>query len=372
MLNTELKQNIKIEDDSILNYIRKSNYTTVNNVLSGALGCIETNIYCYLLAKYEYYKHHNLLKSNMFYVTNDEFEDIGIKKTECLTAINFLKKIKLIKTDVLKLSNDNSKKRYFEILNSMTLIHKIFEIENKYNEIFEDIKNTPPEQLKSENKTVSDLKKIARKEKKLELKELFEKAENDTLDIDNTSLCRNRNNDNQKPAYNKINNKIKYNNINNKSVYDKSNKQKDKKDMTEYNISFTENELKEKYNYTKLKDKYGNITDDVFTCLFEMYNINKIYIKNTVYDKKLIHNSLNKLTYDHLVNILFKIKTISTTIHHKKNYILTLIYNEPFEYNVSQISNTNKQADKVPQYKDFNQRKYDKEFFDSLYKNINK
>jgi len=102
----------------------------------------------------------------------------------------------------------------------------------------------------------------------------------------------------------------------------------------------------------------------ILDCNYALYSNfkNKVLIQS----QKEINNKTDiKFTFEEIkqgrkvISVKFKIESSETKI-------------EPNKDKLSAPPKPPKQYDnKVPQYKDFNQRKYDKDFFDSLYKNVN-
>lgn len=118
--------------ESILNLLRSDGYITVNKTLVKKIGLSSTVLYSELISKYKYFKDMGKLQNGFFYCTIDDmYENTGIKKDEQEGCIKNLAKLGLLEKKVMKLKGDEAPKRYFRIIDDVTIIINLLSDEVK-------------------------------------------------------------------------------------------------------------------------------------------------------------------------------------------------------------------------------------------------
>lgn len=111
--------------NTILNLLRSDGYITVNKTLACNIGLAPATIFSELASKFNYFNTRNELREGYFYCTIPDLQkNTGLKKDEQDTAINKLINFGLIEKKVKKLKGDEAPKRYFKIVDDVSVLLK--------------------------------------------------------------------------------------------------------------------------------------------------------------------------------------------------------------------------------------------------------
>ena len=111
--------------DVMLGMLRSDGYITVNKTLARNIGLVPATIFSELCSKYAFFKNNNTLQDGYFYCTIPDLEkNTGLTKDEQSTAVNKLIKFGLIEKKVKKLKGDEAPKRYFKVVEDVTILIK--------------------------------------------------------------------------------------------------------------------------------------------------------------------------------------------------------------------------------------------------------
>lgn len=127
-------------------------------------------------------------------------------------------------------------------------------------------------------------------------------------------------------------------NLNNKSVSQSNTKDiaKETDRLDEKNMLAVKRLLQDAIHIEDLKQSFdAELVTEIELNIIEMYLQEKTTIKGEVKSRILIQGVLNKLTYSHIEDVIYRFTGINTKIKNSKAYLQTMIYNAPFETTAS-------------------------------------